>query len=64
MENLNNFQLLEYAAWGISALLGLWMLTDMIRTNRAHSEETLLSSKEGEIEDSLVIDPPHQGGHL
>jgi len=64
MENLNNFQLLEYAAWGTSALLGLWMLTDMIRTNRAHSEETLLSSKEGEIEDSLVIDPPHQGGHL
>ncbi len=64
MENLNNFQLLEYAAWGISGLFGLWMLTDMIRTNRAHSEETLLSSKEGEIEDSLVIDPPHQGGHL
>ena len=30
MENLNNFQLLEYAAWGISAILGLWMLFDMI----------------------------------
>lgn len=63
MENLNNFQLLEYAAWGISALLGLWMLFDMIRTNRAYSENILLSSKEGEIEDVLVIDPPHQGGH-
>ncbi|MFA5898466.1 MAG: hypothetical protein WC829_05075 [Hyphomicrobium sp.] len=64
MENLNNFQLLEYAAWGISAVLGLWMLFDMIRTNRAYTENMLLSSKEGEIEDVLVIDPPHQGGHL
>ena len=63
MENLNNFQLLEYAAWGISAVLGLWMLFDMIRTNAKYSEQTLLSSKEGEIDDVLVIDPPHQGGH-
>jgi hypothetical protein len=63
MADLNNFQLLEYAAWGVSGLLGLWMLFDMIRTNRAYSEETLISSKEGEIEDVLVIDPSHQGGH-
>ena len=63
MADLNNFQLLEYAAWGISGLLGLWMLFDMFRTNRAYSEETLISSKEGEIEDVLVIDPSHQGGH-
>ena len=63
MENLDKFQLLEYAAWGISGLLGLWMLFDMVKTNRAYSERTLLSSKEGEIEDVLVVDPPHQGGH-
>jgi hypothetical protein len=63
MENLNNFQLLEYAAWGVSAALGLWMLLDMVFTGRKYSEQTLLSSKEGEIEDVLVIDPPHQGGH-
>jgi hypothetical protein len=63
MENLSNFQLLEYAAWGISAVLGLWMLFDMIRTNAKYSEQTLLSSKEGEIDDVLVIDPTHQGGH-
>lgn len=62
--NLNSFEILEYVAWGISALLGAWMLLDLIRTNRAYSEEFLTSSKEGEIEDSLVIDPPHQGGHL
>ena len=63
MENLSNFQLLEYAAWGISAVLGLWMLFDMVRTNAKYSEQTLLSSKEGEIDDVLVIDPTHQGGH-
>jgi hypothetical protein len=62
--NPNAFEILEYAAWAISALLGGWMLFDLIRTNRAYSEDFLTSSKEGEIEDSLVIDPPHQGGHL
>ena len=60
---MNNFQLLEYAAWGLSALPGLWMLIDLIRTDRTYSEEMLTSSKEGEIEDALVIDPTHQGGH-
>jgi hypothetical protein len=60
---MNNFQLLEYGAWGLSALLGLWMLIDLIRTDRAYSEDLLTSSQEGEIEDALVIDPTHQGGH-
>lgn len=60
---MSNFQLLEYAAWGLSAILGLWMLIDLIRTDRTYSEELLTSSKEGEVEDSLVIDPTHQGGH-
>jgi hypothetical protein len=60
---MNSFQLLEYVAWAISILLGLWMVIDLIRTNRAYSEELLLSSREGEIDDSLVIDPTHQGGH-
>ena len=63
MENLNNFQILEYAAWGISGLLGLWMLVNLIRTDSTYSEELLISSKEGEIDDALVIDPTHQGGH-
>jgi hypothetical protein len=62
--SLNNFQLLEYGAWGLSILLGLWMLFDTIRTNIAFSEDLLTSSREGEIEDALVIDPTHQGGHL
>lgn len=63
MGDLNNFQLLEYAAWGISAVLGLWMLFDLFITDRTYTEELLTSSKEGEIEDALVIDPTHQGGH-
>jgi hypothetical protein len=60
---MNSFQILEYAAWAISAVLGLYMLFDMIRIDRTYDEELLTSSREGEIDDTLVIDPPHQGGH-
>lgn len=60
---MNSFQLLEYAAWALSAILGLWMLFDMIKTNRSYDEDLLTSSREGEIDETLVIDPPHQGGH-
>ncbi|MFA7306011.1 MAG: hypothetical protein WC026_05000 [Hyphomicrobium sp.] len=61
---MDNFQLIEYAAWALSLVLGLYMLFDTIKTNRAYSEDLLTSSREGEIDDTLVIDPPHQGGHL
>ncbi|MBY0558449.1 hypothetical protein [Hyphomicrobium sp.] len=60
---MDNWQLLEYGAWALSILLGLYMLFDTIKTNRAYSEDLLTSSKEGETDDALVIDPPHQGGH-
>lgn len=60
---MNSFQLLEYAAWALSVIIGLWMLFDMIKTNRSYDEDLLTSSKEGEIDETLVIDPPHQGGH-
>jgi hypothetical protein len=40
------------------------MLIDMIMTNRKYSEDVLTSSKEGEIDEALIIDPTHQGGHL
>ncbi len=59
MEGMHAFHMLEYAAWGLSALFGLWMLIDMIRTNSAYSEDVLTSSKEGEIEDELVIEFEH-----
>ncbi|ADJ24226.1 hypothetical protein Hden_2429 [Hyphomicrobium denitrificans ATCC 51888] len=61
---MNSFQLIEYAAWALSIVLGLYMLFDTIKTNRAYSEDLLTSSREGEIDEALVIDPPHQGGHL
>lgn len=61
MEGLNAFQMLEYAAWGLSALFGLWMVVDLVRTNSTYSEDVLLSSKEGEIEDEFVVDPTHHG---
>ena len=59
---MNAFHFLEYLAWALSALLGGWILFDMVKTDRTYSEDLLLSSKEGEIEDSLIIDPSHQGG--
>jgi len=61
---MDNWQLLEYVAWAVASVLGLYMLIDTIKTNRAYSEDLLTSSREGEIDDTLVIDPPHQGGHL
>jgi len=64
ISTLNNYQLLKYGAWGLSFVFGLWMLLDMMKTNITYSEDLLISSREGEIEDALVIDPPHQGGHL
>jgi len=41
---------LEYAAWGISALLGLHMLLDWLKTDSSYSEDVLTSSREGELE--------------
>lgn len=63
ISTLNNYQLIEYGAWGLSLLLGLWMLFDTLKTNMTYSEDLLTSSREGEIDDALVIDQPHQGGH-
>lgn len=58
---MNAFHLLEYAAWAISILIGAWMLYDLVKTNAAYSEDMLMSSREGEIEDELIIDPTHRG---
>jgi hypothetical protein len=41
---------LEYAAWGLSAMFGLIIVVDWIRTDSQYSEEMLTSSKEGELE--------------
>ena len=40
----------EYGAWGLSALLGLHMLVDWLKTDSTYSEDVLTSSREGELE--------------
>ena len=50
----------EYAAWGISALLLLWMLADTIRVGMEYDESLLLSSREGA--DELLDNDQHKGG--
>ena len=44
------WNLISYGAWAISAVLAIWMLIDWIKTDRAHTEAQLTSSREGEIE--------------
>ena len=41
---------LEYAAWGLSALFGLHMAYDWLKTDSTYSEDVLTSSREGELE--------------
>jgi hypothetical protein len=47
---MDTWNVLEYAAWGLSALFGLHMLIDWLRTDSSYSEEVLTSSREGELE--------------
>ena len=42
--------LVEYAAWALSALFAVLIVTDWIRTDSTYDEETLTSSREGELE--------------
>lgn len=47
---METWNYIEYAAWGISALLGLYMVLDWIKIDTTYSEESLTSSREGELE--------------
>lgn len=40
----------ENAAWVLSAVFGLYIVIDWLRTDSRYSEEELTSSREGEIE--------------
>lgn len=42
--------ILEYAAWALSALFALLMLSDMVRIDTTYDNDLLTSSREGEIE--------------
>jgi hypothetical protein len=44
---MNVWQILEYVAWAISALMLLWMVLDAFKVGQQFTEEQLLSSKEG-----------------
>ncbi|MFD1331261.1 hypothetical protein ACFQ4O_04550 [Methylopila musalis] len=47
-------ELLNLGAWAVSAALALWMLIDLVRTNRSYSEDYLTSSAEGDIIDAEI----------
>ena len=49
----------EYAAWGLSAVFGLYIVIDWLRTDAAYSEEVLTSSREGELE--AMTEQQHRG---
>ncbi|WP_347312523.1 hypothetical protein [Defluviimonas sp. SAOS-178_SWC] len=44
------WNILEYAAWALSAVFGLIIVTDWLKTDNTYSEEVLMSSREGELE--------------
>jgi hypothetical protein len=50
---------LEWAAWVISAGLGLWMVFDLLKTGRDYDEEFLTTSVEGT--DELLEPDPTMG---
>lgn len=58
----STFRTLEMISWAISVVLGLWLLVDLFRTNSRYGEDVLMSSREGEIEDEMVIEEPALGG--
>jgi hypothetical protein len=44
------WDILEYAAWGLSAVFGLLIVADWIKIDTTYSEDVLTSSREGELE--------------
>ena len=47
---METWNLIEYGAWALSALFGLLIIADWIKTDSTYSEEMLTSSREGELE--------------
>lgn len=41
---------MEYAAWILSALFGLYIVADWYKIDTTYAEDVLTSSREGEIE--------------
>ncbi len=47
---MDTWNVLEYAAWALSAFFALAMLYDLVRIDTTYDNELLTSSREGEIE--------------
>jgi hypothetical protein len=47
---MDMWSLAEYAAWALSALFGVLIVVDWIRTDSTYDEDFLTSSREGELE--------------
>ena len=47
---METWTMVEYAAWVLSAVFGLYIVVDWIKTDTTYSEEMLTSSREGELE--------------
>lgn len=56
---MQTWNFIEYLAWGLSAVLGLYMAIDWFRTDSTYSEEVLTSSREGELE--ALTEQSHKG---
>jgi hypothetical protein len=41
---------MEYAAWILSVIFGIYILADWLKIDSTYSEELLTSSREGELE--------------
>lgn len=44
------WNIMEYAAWALSAVFGLIIISDWLKTDSTYSEDVLMSSREGELE--------------
>ena len=47
---MNFWTVLEYAEWGCSGALMLWMLIDALRVGAEYDADVLVSSQEGGLE--------------
>jgi hypothetical protein len=53
---------LEYVAWGLSALIGVAIVADWLKTDATYDDAVLMSSREGELE-ALTEQHAQSGGH-
>lgn len=56
------WNIMEYGAWALSAAFGLHIIIDWLTTDSRYSEETLTSSREGELE-AMAEEHKAEGAH-